>query len=111
MPIWYHRLLTGPTEGFHDLAATTRSLDDWGLDAEVQRYRRHYERQRELQLEIERLEGEHALITHQLAAGQRRLEAAQAPGQVRRLECLGEWGNWKQLAKRGRARYGLGSPF
>ena len=73
----------GSTEGFHDLVATTRSLDNWGLDAEVQQYRHHYEWQRELQLEIERLEGERALITHQLAAGQRRLEAVQAPGRVR----------------------------
>ena len=113
MPVWYHRLLVGPSEGYHDLVADTKKLDDWGLDAEVQRYRRHHERQRELQLEIERLEGERTLITHQLAAGQRRLEAAQAPGRVRRLERLGEWGNrkGKQLARRGRARYGLGSPF
>ena len=113
MPVWYHWLLVSPSEGYHDLVANTKKLDNWGLDAEVQRYRRSWEQQRELQLEIECLEGERAIVTHSLATCQRHLEAAQAPGQVCRLERLGEWGDWKgkQLARRGRARHGLGSPF
>ena len=54
MPVWYHQLLTGPSKGYHDLVANTRKLDDWGLDAKVQQYRRDYKQQRKLQLEIGR---------------------------------------------------------
>ena len=112
MPVWYHRLLMGPSEGYHDLVADTRKLDDWGLNAEVQRYCRDYKQQHELQLEIERLKGERTLITHNLATCQRCLEAVQAPGWVRRLEHMGEWDRKdKQLARWGRTRHGLGSPF
>ena len=59
MLVWYHRLLVGPSEVYHDLVADTKKLNDWGLNAEVQQYRHHCKQQCELQLE-----GERALVTH-----------------------------------------------
>ena len=38
LPAWFHYTITGPSMAFHSLCQATHKLDNWGVEADLNRY-------------------------------------------------------------------------
>ena len=39
LPAWFRHTVTGPSVAFHTLCKAAHKLDDWGVEADLNRYR------------------------------------------------------------------------
>ena len=114
IPAWFHQLLVGTPAVYANFTKAAHQLDDWGVAADIARYRKLDDDLSCINAEIERLEAEAgaARIAKTICEG--RLELARAPKQLAHMECLATpfvrqrneqlavRGGWKKSA-RGRA--------
>jgi len=114
IPAWFHQLLTGTPMIYANLTKAAHQLDDWGIAADIARYRKLDDDLSCINAEIDRLNSEvdATRITKTICEG--RLELAHAPKQLGHMECLATpfvrqrneqlntRGGWKKSA-RGRA--------
>ena len=86
MDLWFINLLHGPEGGFHTLAEAARGLPKWGAYAEVLRYRRLEEEQREYEGELEEISAHICSIQEQQDASKHRMEAGRLPQKLANLQ-------------------------
>ena len=86
MPPWFRQLLSGPGPLFEQLRAEAADLDDWGILADIIRYRKYNDELGGLYAELDRVQN--AFDTAKFACGlaQSRLETAQAHKRLDYLE-------------------------
>ena len=101
LPIWLESILLGPSAAFNTLAEATRELDDWGIHADLLRFR-------ELNASWQEAEGEeHKWEAHANAFAlaknlcKSHLEVAHCAYQLGAFENLGPIRQGSQLACRG----------
>jgi len=86
MPYWFHDLLTRPSPLFLVLRDAIADLDNWGILADVLRFRNLNEQVSKVHAEIAVLEAKLESIRLTRTLTQSRLEASQAHSQVGHLE-------------------------
>ena len=88
IPVWFHQLLTGTPSIYANLTKAAHRLDDWGVAADIVRFRKLDDDLSCINAEIERLnaEADATRIAKTICEG--RLELARAPKQLAHMECL-----------------------
>jgi len=88
IPAWFHQLLTGTPSIYANLTKAAHRLDDWGVAADIARFRKLDDDLSCINAEIERLnaEADATRIAKTICEG--RLELARAPKQLAHMECL-----------------------
>jgi len=86
MPCWFMELLNANGHAYHTLAEAARSLDDPAAFAEVERYRRHYDKKLELEAECRALAADIELKREHIEASRFRMEAYQLHNKLANLE-------------------------
>ena len=88
LPAWFHQLLMGTPTVHANFTKAAHRLSDWGVTADITRYRKLDDDLSCLNAEIEQLEAEAgaACIAKTICKG--RLELARAPKQLAHMECL-----------------------
>jgi len=86
LPSWFHHMLIEWTAHFEKLCNTTVATNNFGLIADVSRYRQDHNTLRQLIQEQDMLAAELELVRECLALTCGRLEATDAPNAVRQLE-------------------------
>jgi len=88
MPLWFRHLLTGPAPLFDQLRDSAADLDDWGVLADVLRFREYDDDVARTQARIEQYQAEYDGLKLSRSLVQSQLEAAQAHTQMGHLEAL-----------------------
>ena len=88
MPLWFRHLLTGPSPLFDQLRDLAADLDDWGVLANVLRFREYDDDVARTQACIEQYQTEYNTLKLGRSLIQSRLEAAQVHTQMGHLEAL-----------------------
>ena len=86
MPSWFLDLLNANGHPYHTLAEAAHSLDDPAAFAEVERYRRHYDKKLELEAECRALAADIKLERERIEAARFRMEAYQLHDKLTNLE-------------------------
>ena len=86
LPSWYHHMLIGRTTHFEKLRNATVATNNFGLIANLSRYRQDHNALRQLIQEQDMLSTELELICKRLGLTQGRLEAANAANAIGQLE-------------------------
>jgi len=88
IPAWFHQLLVSAPAIYANFTKAAHRLDDWGVAADIARYRKLDNDLSCINAEIERLEAEAGTtrIAKTICEGQ--LELARAPKQLAHMECL-----------------------
>src|SRR5882757_829010 len=86
LPSWFHNMLIGRTACFEKLRNAAHNTNNFGVIADVSRYRQDHDLLRQLVQEQEMLSAELELIRERLGLTRGRLEAADAPNLVGQLE-------------------------
>jgi len=86
LPSWFHHMLIGRTSHFEKLRNATLATNNFGIIADVSRYRQDHDILRQLIQEQDMLLAELELVRERLGLTQGRLEAANAPNIVGQLE-------------------------
>jgi hypothetical protein len=116
LPAWFLRACSSDSALWPQVLSATRALDDWGLLADMARYRAHDAQLRRLHLSVLNLEQEIASAEHCFDAVRARLVAAQAGKHLASLSALttpsGQDRRAAQAVRHGRAdpRGGRGRP-
>src|SRR6266403_1637893 len=85
LPHWIHKTLQGPAPGYAALLDAVKATDDWGLEADVMRFRALDERVLAYKAQLDRTHGElkSTIIARDQCRG--RLECARLPERVSHL--------------------------
>jgi len=86
LPSWFHNMLISWTARFEKLRNTTHNTNNFGIIANVSRYRQDHDLLCQLVQEQEMLSAELELVRERLALTRGHLEAANAPNLVGQLE-------------------------
>src|SRR5712672_3374338 len=86
LPSWFHHMLIGRTARFKKLRNAALTTNNFGVIADISRYRQDHDILRQLVQEQEMLSTELELIRKRLGLTRGRLEAANAPNLVGQLE-------------------------
>jgi len=104
LPAWFHQLLVGTPAIHANLAKAAHQLDDWGIAADISRYRKLDDNLSCINAELKRLEAEAGAVRIAKTICKGRLELARATKQLGHMECLATpfvWQRNEQLATRG----------
>jgi len=104
IPAWFHQLLVGTPAIYANFTKAAHQLDDWGVAADITRYRKLDDNLSCINAELEWLKAEARAIRIAKTICEGRLELAHAPKQLAHMECLATpfvWQRNKQLATRG----------
>jgi len=104
LPAWFHQLLVGTPTVHANFAKAAHRLDDWGVAADIARYRKLDDDLSCINMELKRLEAKAGAIRIAKTICEGRLELARAPKQLAHMECLATpfvWQRNEQLATRG----------
>jgi len=88
LPAWFHQLLIGTPAIHANFAKAAHRLDDWGVTADIARYRKLDDDLSCINAELERLEAEARAVWIAKTICEGRLELARAPKQLAHMECL-----------------------
>jgi len=88
IPAWFHQLLTGTPTIYANLTKAAHRLDDWGIAADIARYRQLDDDLSCINAEIDRLNAEADVTRIAKTICEGRLELARAPKQLAHMECL-----------------------
>ena len=102
LPIWLESILLGPSAAFNTLAKATRELDDWGIHADLLRFRELNASWQEAEGEERKWEARANAFALAKNLCKSRLEAAHCAYQLGAFENLGPIYRGSQLAHRGR---------
>src|SRR5882672_3779406 len=86
LPSWFHHMLIGRTSHFEKLRNATHALNNFGIVADISRFRQDHDVLRQLLQEQDMLAAELELVREHLGLTRGRLEAANAPNLVGQLE-------------------------
>jgi len=86
LPSWFHSMLIGRTARFEKLRNAAHNTNNFGIIADISRYRQDHDLLRQLVQEQEMLSTELELIRERLGLTRGRLEAADTPNIVGQLE-------------------------
>jgi len=86
LPSWFHHMLIGRTSHFEKLRNAAHTLNNFGIVADISRFRQDHDVLRQLIQEQDMLAAELELVRERLGLTRGRLEAANAPGLVGQLE-------------------------
>jgi len=86
LPSWFHHMLIGRTTHFEKLRNAVLALNNFGITADISRFRQDHDVLRQLLQEQDMLSAELELVRERLGLTRGRLEAANAPHLVRQLE-------------------------
>src|SRR5712671_1185417 len=86
LPSWFHHMLISRTSHFKKLRNATFATNNFGIIADVSRYRQDHDILRQLLQEQDMLSAELELVRERLGLTRGRLEAANAPNVVGQLE-------------------------
>src|SRR5712672_4595218 len=86
LPSWFHNMLIGRTARFEKLRNAAHDTNNFGIIADISRYRQDHDLLRQLVQEQEILSAELELVRERLGLTRGRLEAANAPQLVGQLE-------------------------
>ena len=102
LPIWLESILMGPSAAFNTLAEAARELDDWGIHADLLRFREIDASWQEAEAEERKWEARANAFALAKNLCKSRLEAAHCVYQLGAFENLGPVRRGAQLARRGR---------
>ena len=102
LPIWLETILLGPSAAFNTLAEAARELDDWGIHADLLRFRELDASWQEAEGEERKWEAHANAFALAKNLCKSRLEAAHCAYQLGAFENLGPIRQGSQLACRGR---------
>ena len=88
LPRWLRGILHGPAPMFHNVVEAARTLDDWGVAADLLRYRTLDDEVQGIELQISRLERDRASADHARIICEARLEASRCAESLAYLEGL-----------------------
>jgi len=88
LPTWFHQLLVGTPAVHANFAKAAHQLDDWGVAADIVRYRKLDDDLSCINAELERLEAEAGVVRIAKTICEGQLELACAPKQLAHMECL-----------------------
>jgi len=88
LPAWFHQLLVGTPAIYANFAKAAHRLDDWGIAADIARYRKLDDDLSCINAELKWLEAEAGAIRISKTICKGRLELAHAPKQLAHMECL-----------------------
>jgi len=88
LPAWFHQLLVGAPAVYANLTKAAHRLDDWGISADISRYRKLDDDLSCINAELKRLEAEARAIRIGKTICEGRLELARAAKQLGHMECL-----------------------
>src|SRR5712672_3077862 len=86
LPSWFHHMLIGRTAHFKKLRNAALTTNNFGIIADISRYRQDHDVLRQLIQEQEMLSAKLELIRERLGLTRGRLEATNAPNLIRQLE-------------------------
>ena len=86
MPLWFRQLLSGPGALFSQLRVEATDLDDWGILADIVRFRQHDDELGSLYARIDHLQNALDATKYARGLAQSRLEAAQVHKRLDYLE-------------------------
>jgi hypothetical protein len=86
MPLWFRQLLSGPGTLFAQLRVEAADLDDWGILADIVRFRQHDDELGSLYARIDHLQNALDATKYARGLAQSRLEAAQVHKRLDYLE-------------------------
>src|SRR5882672_9687825 len=86
LPSWFHHMLIGRSARFEKLRNAALTTNNFGVIADISRYRQDHDVLRQLVQEQEMLSAELELVRERLGLTRGRLEAANAPNLVGQLE-------------------------
>jgi len=104
LPAWFHQLLVGTPTIHANFAKVAHQLDDWGIAADIARYRKQDNNLSCINAELKQLKAEAGAIRITKTICEGRLELACAPKQLAHMECLAMpfvWQRNEQLATHG----------
>ena len=102
LPVWLEGILLGPSAAFNTLVEAARDLDDWGIHADLLRYREIDASWQEAEGEERKWEAHANAFALAKNLCKSRLEAAHCAYQLGAFENLGPIRRGTQLARRGR---------
>ena len=102
LPIWMESILLGPSAAFNTLAEASRELDDWGIHADLLRFRELDASWQEAEGEERKWEARANAFALAKNLCKSCLEAAHCAYQLGAFENLGPIRRGSQLARRGR---------
>jgi hypothetical protein len=117
LPAWFRGILIGASSSYHTFREGVADLDDWGLLADIQRYREADEHIMSLRAKIDSLDRDLKGLQQYRDCCEGRLEGAHAAKRLDHLANLGDrpprGGGWRASSRnRGPGRYsGRGRPF
>src|SRR5579863_5121543 len=88
LPPWFRNLLRGPTATYNNLLSQSKTLDDWGVPADIARYRSLDDEERAVALQIRVLEEDMASLCHARKICEGRLEASRCAESLAFMEGL-----------------------
>ena len=88
LPIWFLQILQGRTAAFDTLQQASFRLDDYGIPADLSRYRNLYNELRHTLLDIDRLQAEQELIREHMDQARCRLESCNIAKRLSRYQAL-----------------------
>jgi len=86
LPSWFHHMLIGRTSHFEKLRNAALALNNFGITADISRFRQDHDVLRQLIQEQDMLSAELELVRERLGLTRGRLEAVNAPQLVGQLE-------------------------
>ena len=102
LPPWFETILLGPSPMYHNFAQAARELEDWGIKADIQRYRNTDALLVEANNKVAKWEAHATAFAHARQLCKSRLEAVHAPYQLGAFENLSPICAHAQLTCHGR---------